>query len=90
MPTTDSGQVIAITEETLARAPKRIAKRLKLGLRPGMEKEFREWVDDMGYVSHIESPMVRQMLFEAFIGGWGAKVRSLKKKVSAKKAAAHE
>ena len=71
---------IPITEKSLARMPKAMAKRLKLGLRPEMVPEFEEWVGDMGYASLVASPMMRQFLFEAFIGGWGAKVRQLKRK----------
>ena len=71
---------IAITAKSLARMPKPMAKRLKLGLRAEMVPEFEEWIVDMGYSSLVASPMMRQFLFEAFIGGWGAKVRQLKRK----------
>ena len=80
MPTNKHGEVIPITRATLDRMPKRLAKRLKLGLRPELPPEFEEWVVDMGYEAHVASPMLRQLLFEAFVGGWGAKVRQLKRK----------
>jgi len=80
MPTTEDGNVIPITEAALERMPRQISKRLKLGLRPELPPEFDEWVEDMGYQSFKASPMLRQLLFEAFVGGWGAKVRQLKRK----------
>ena len=80
MPATETGKVIPITEASLARMPKAMAKRLKLGMREEVPPEFDEWVKDMGYHSFSASPMLRQIMFEAFIGGWGAKVRQLKRK----------
>lgn len=80
MPAKETGKVIPITEATLERMPKRMARRLKLGLRPEVSPEFEEWIADMDYGAFVESPMIRQLLFEAFIGGWGAKVRQLKRK----------
>lgn len=83
MPATETGKVIPITEAALDRMPKPMAKRLKLGLREEMPPEFDEWIEDMGYESFKASPMLRQLLFEAFVGGWGAKVRQLKRKKQA-------
>lgn len=84
MPAEETGKVIPITEAALERMPKRMAQRLRVGLRPEMCPEFDEWVQDMGYRSMTASPMVRQLLFEAFIGGWGAKIRQLKQKKRAR------
>ena len=80
MPASEDGKVILITEAALERMPKPMAKRLKLGMREEMPPEFDEWVEDMGYEAFAASPMLRQLLFEAFVGGWGAKVRQLKRK----------
>jgi len=80
MPVRENGDVFPITDETLERMPKKAARRLKVGRRPELQKEFREWVSDMGYEAQCASPMVRQLLFESFIGGWGAKIRQLKRK----------
>lgn len=80
MPADENGTVIPITQESLERMPKRIAKRLKPGVHPVLQEEFHEWVQDMGYTAHVESPMVRQLLFEAFVGGWGSKTRQIKRK----------
>lgn len=70
---------IPITEESLRRMPKKMARRLRPALRPIILKEFEEWVDDMGYQAHMSSPMLRQFLYESFIGGWGARVRQMKR-----------
>lgn len=83
MPADETGKVIPITEVAIERMPKRMAKRLKLGLRPEVSPEFEEWLVDMDYGAFVESPMIRQLLFEAFIGGWGAKVRQLKRRKKA-------
>lgn len=80
MPATENGKIITITEDALRRMPKPMAKRLKPALRETMIPEFEEWIEDMGYKSFTASPMLRQLLFEAFVGGWGAKVRQLKRK----------
>lgn len=80
MPTDEAGKVIPITEASLARMPKRMARRLRVGLRPEVCPEFDEWVEDMGYRAMASSPMVRQLMYEAFVGGWGAKIRQLKQK----------
>lgn len=80
MKTTEDRDVIPITEAALKRMPKRMAMRLKLGMREQMPPEFDEWIEDMGYEAYKASPMLRQLLFEAFTGGWGAKVRQLKRK----------
>ena len=42
--------------------------------------EFEEWIDDMGYERLRKSPAVYDMMFDAFAGGWGAKIKQLKKK----------
>lgn len=70
---------ILITEDALERMPKRMARRLRPGLRPVILDEFEEWICDMGYQAHTASPMLRQFLYEAFIGGWGARVRQMKR-----------
>lgn len=82
MPIEEKSSVIPITESSLQKMPKRMAKRLKLGLRPELYHEFDEWIADMGYESFKASPMLRQLLFESFIGGWGAKVRQNKRNQS--------
>ncbi len=79
MPADETGKVIPITQAALDRMPSQLRKRLKLALRPELPPEFDEWVRDMGYESHVASPMLRQLLFEAFVGGWGAKVRQVKR-----------
>ena len=73
-------QTIPITEEALAKMPKAMARRLRIGMRPEMLPEFQEWAEDMGYTALLVSDHLQQLLFEAFIGGWGAKFRQLKRK----------
>ena len=48
------------------------------------EEEFYEFIEDMGYGAWLASPMVSQLLFETFIGGWGSKTRQLKKRKARK------
>jgi hypothetical protein len=73
-------KVTKITEGSLDRMPRSAAKRLRPGLRPEVEVEFLECMGDMGYEAHLASPMMGQMLFELFVGGWGAKTRQLKRR----------
>jgi len=80
MPVDESYKVTKITEGSLDRMSRPAAKRLRPGLRPEVEAEFLECMGDMGYEAHLASPMMRQMLFELFVGGWGAKTRQLKRK----------
>lgn len=79
----DAGKITPITESALERMPSRIARRLRPALRPELEAEFLECIGDMGYEEQLASPMLRQMLFELFVGGWGAKVRQLKRRKAA-------
>lgn len=80
MPVDENNKVTKITEESIGRMPRPMAKRLRPGLRPEIEDEFLECVEDLGYKAHLASPMQRQMMFEFFIGGWGAKTRQLKRR----------
>ena len=80
MPVDENYKVTKITEASLGRMPKPMARRLKPGLRPELEPEFLECIEDLGYGVHLASPMQRQMLFELFVGGWGAKTRQLKRR----------
>jgi len=76
----DNKKITSITEASLERMPRPMAKRLRPALRPELEGEFLECIEDLGYGPHLASPMLRQMLFELFVGGWGAKTRQLKKR----------
>lgn len=76
----ESNTPIPITEAALERMPRPMSKRLRAGLRPEIEAEFLECIDDFGYKEQLASPMLRQILFELFIGGWGAKIRQLKRR----------
>lgn len=53
-------------------------------MRPARNKlvqgEFDEWIRDMAYESLLGSPAMKTYLFEAFVGGWGAKTRMVKRK----------
>jgi len=80
MPVDEENRVTKITEASLKRMPSPMAKRLRPALRPELEEEFLDWVEDLRYKPHLSSPILRQMLFEAFVGGWGAKIRQLKKR----------
>jgi len=82
MPVKENGDVILVTKDALLRMPKPMARRLKLGTRKKMISEFDEWIKDMGYQPFRASPMVRQLLYEAFVGGWGAKIRQIKRNES--------
>ena len=73
-------KITPITEEALEKMPRKMSKRLKPALHPGVEEEFYEFIEDMGYESWLASSMVAQLLFETFIGGWGSKTRQLKKR----------
>ncbi len=83
MPVDEDYKVIQITEATIDGMPAKMGRRLKPGLRPEVEDEFLEFMGDMGYEAHMASPILRQMMFESFIGGWGAKVRQLKRRKAA-------
>lgn len=73
-------KITPITEEALEKMPRKMSKRPKPALHPELEEEFYEFVEDMGYETWLASPMVAQLLFETFIGGWGSKTRQLKKR----------
>jgi len=59
--------------------------RMKPGSRQDVKDEFEEWVRDMSYEALLGSPATKAYLFEAFVGGWGSKIRQLKRKRKAKK-----
>jgi hypothetical protein len=84
MPVDENNKVTKVTEASLARMPRPMAKRLRPALRPEVEDEFLECIEDLGYKAHLASPMLRQMLFELFVGGWGAKTRQLKRRKAEK------
>ncbi len=73
-------KITPITEEALEKMPRKMSKRLKPALHPEVEEEFYEFVEDMNYEAWLASPMVAQLLFEVFTGGWGSKTRQLKKR----------
>ena len=77
---TNDYKPIPITKESLKKMPRAAAKRMKIAAKNDLTIEFEEWTTDMGYVSMIASPILRQLLFEAFIGGWSAKIRQIKRK----------
>lgn len=79
-------KITPITEEALEEMPRKMSKRLRPALQPGVEEEFYEFIEDMGYGAWLASPMVSQLLFETFIGGWGSKTRQLKKRKAQKHA----
>lgn len=45
-----------------------------------VQKEFEEWIRDLAYEALLASPSMKAYLFEAFVGGWGAKARAVKRK----------
>lgn len=45
-----------------------------------VSKEFDAWIHDLAYDSLLESPDMKAFLFEAFVGGWGAKTRAIKRR----------
>ena len=55
-------------------------RRMKPGLREDLQREFPEWVKDMDYESLLASEMLKAWMWEAFVGGWGAKTRAMKRK----------
>jgi hypothetical protein len=57
-------------------------RRMRPGKKKLVKREFKQWITDMGYESALGSPMMKAYLFEAFVGGWGAKVRAIKRKKS--------
>ena len=73
-------KITPITEGALEKMPRKMSKRLRPALHPELEEEFYEFVKDMKYEAWLASPLVAQILFEMFIGGWGAKIRQLKKR----------
>lgn len=77
-------KIIPITEESLEKMPRKMAKRLRPALDPETEDEFYEFIEAMGYESWLASSIVSQLLFETFIGGWGSKTRQLKKRKARK------
>ncbi len=81
MPVSEEYKLIPITENGIRDMPKPMARRMRVALtQPEVEGEFFEFVKDMGYEPHMASAVLRQMLFEAFIGGWGAKTRQIKRR----------
>lgn len=80
----EENEITKITEAMLEGMSRKSARRLRPALNPSLETEFLECVGDMGYETHLSSPMLRQMLFELFVGGWGAKTRQLKRRRAAK------
>ncbi len=55
-------------------------RRMRPAGKQAVRREFDEWVRDMAYESLLGSPAMKAYLFEAFVGGWGAKTRAVKKK----------
>ena len=64
-------------------ARKKYEARMKPSARKDLRLEFEEWVADMRY--DALTPAFRMYLFEAFVGGWGAKVRGIKRQKKARK-----
>lgn len=56
----------------------RYEARMKSGSRKDLQLEFEEWIADLRY--EALTPAFKAYLFEAFVGGWGAKVRRLKRR----------
>lgn len=59
-------------------------RRMRSAKNKRVKKEFREWIVDMGYESLLGSPTMKACMFEAFVGGWGAKLREVKRNAKAK------
>lgn len=59
---------------------KKYDARMKPGKRQDVQDEFAEWVSDLKYEALLGSPAIKAYLFEAFVGGWGAKTRQVKRK----------
>lgn len=55
-------------------------RRMRPSKNKRVRREFQEWIRDMGYESLLGSPAMKAYLFEAFVGGWGAKTRAVKRK----------
>lgn len=53
---------------------------MKPGRHAVVQAEFEEWMRDMNYEALSQNPATRAYLFEAFVGGWGAKNRLIKKR----------
>lgn len=51
--------------------------RMKSGKNEEVQREFEEWISDMRYKAL--TPAMRAYLWEAFVGGWGARVRKAKR-----------
>ena len=51
---------------------------MKPAKRKDLQREFEEWISDLAYEGL--TPAMKSYLFEAFVGGWSAKVRRLKQK----------
>ncbi len=62
------------------------AKRMRPGKRKRVQKEFNEFIKDLGYESLLGSTAMKAYLYEFFVGGWGAKTKQMKmsKKLMAK------
>lgn len=58
--------------------------RMKSGKSEEVQREFEEWVSDMRY--EALTPAMRAYLWETFVGGWGAKVRQMKRRRKKRKA----
>lgn len=54
--------------------------RMKPGDREEVQAEFDEWINDLKYEALLASPAMKAYLFEAFVGGWGSRVRYAKQK----------
>lgn len=57
-----------------------VERRMRPAKKAVVKKEFEEWISDMTYESLLGSPAMKAYLFEAFVGGWGAKTRIIKRK----------
>ena len=55
-------------------------RRMRPAKKAVVQKEFEEWAKDMAYEALLGSPAMKAYLFEAFVGGWGAKTRAVKRK----------
>ena len=57
-----------------------VERRMRPARNEHVQREFEDWISDMTYESLLGSPAMKAYLFEAFVGGWGAKTRAVKRK----------
>jgi hypothetical protein len=55
-------------------------RRMRPAKKAVVQKEFEGWISDMAYEALLGSRAMKAYLFEAFVGGWGAKARAVKRR----------